>query len=142
MRKLKGNRGVGILSQTLDKFVELKYNDSEGYKELKDRVHWGNATFPTEKSFDGPFNTHAKEFGNISKTQYQQLAASLLAEPTSETIVGYETDKGRRVRYDRKNNIIVIGNRTVGGKFRINTMLRPEEGESYYNENYDRDHHG
>ena len=41
-----------------------------------------------------------------------------------------------------KNNIMAIGNCTTSGKIRINTMLRPEKGEEYYNENYDRDYNG
>lgn len=125
------------------KFQEMKYNDVESYKELKDRVVWGEAKFPSEKSFNGHFEKHAKEFvQSMTKEDYQEAAASLLAHPVNDAIIGYETDKGRRVRYDKKNNIMAIGNRTTSGKIRINTMLRPEKGEEYYNENYDRDHNG
>lgn len=128
---------------SLAKFQELKYNDVERYKELKDRVVWSEAKFPSEKSFNGHFEKHAKEFvQSMSKEDYQKAAASLLSQPVDDAIIGYETDKGRRVRYDKKNNIMAIGNRTTSGKIRINTMLRPEKGEEYYNENYDRDHNG
>lgn len=128
---------------SLAKFQELKYNDVERYKELKDRVVWSEAKFPSEKSFNGHFEKHAKEFvQNLTKEDYQKAAASLLSQPITEDVIGYETDKGRRVRYDKKNNIMAIGNRTTSGKIRINTMLRPEKGEEYYNENYDRDHNG
>ncbi len=128
---------------SLAKFQELKYNDVERYKELKDRVVWSEAKFPSEKSFNGHFEKHAKEFiQNLTKEDYQKAAASLLSQPIAEDVIGYETDKGRRVRYDKKNNIMAIGNRTTSGKIRINTMLRPEKGEEYYYENYDRDHNG
>ena len=128
---------------SLAKFQELKYNNVERYKELKDRVIWSEAKFPSEKSFNGHFEKHAKEFvQNLTKEDYQKAAASLLSQPVDDAIIGYETDKGRRVRYDKKNNIMAIGNRTTSGKIRINTMLRPEKGEEYYNENYDRDHNG
>lgn len=128
---------------SLAKFQELKYNDVERYKELKDRVVWSEAKFPSEKSFNGHFEKHAKEFvQSMSKEDYQKAAASLLSQPVDDAIIGYETDKGRRVRYDKKNNIMAIGNRTTSDKIRINTMLRPEKGEEYYNENYDRDHNG
>ncbi|MER0122416.1 hypothetical protein ABQH43_01610 [Streptococcus sp. ZJ100] len=120
------------------KFQDLKYNDVEGYKELKDRVHWKSATFPTEKSFDGHFDTHAKEFGNISRRQYQQLAAGLLAEPTSETILGYETET-RRVRYDRENNIIAVGKIGKNKNVKITTMFKPDEKEAYYYDDYKRE---
>lgn len=128
---------------SLAKFQELKYNDVERYKELKDRVIWSEAKFPSEKSFNGHFEKHAKEFvQNLTKEDYQSAAASLLSQPITEDVIGYETDKGRRVRYDKKNNIMAIGNRTASGNVRINTMLRPEKGEDYYNENYNRDHDG
>lgn len=128
---------------SLAKFQELKYNNVERYKELKDRVIWSEAKFPSEKYFNGHFEKHAKEFvQNLTKEDYQKAAASLLSQPVDDAIIGYETDKGRRVRYDKKNNIMAIGNRTTSGKIRINTMLRPEKGEEYYNENYDRDHNG
>ena len=124
-------------------FQDLKYNDVERYKELKDRVVWSEAKCPSEKSLNGHFEKHAKEFvQNMTKEDYQKAAASLLSQPVDDATVGYETEEGRRVRYDKKNNIMAIGNGTAGGKIRINTMLRPEKGEEYYNENYDRDHNG
>lgn len=54
---------------SLAKFQELKYNDVERYKELKDRVVWSEAKFPSEKSFKGHFKSHGDEFTNISKGQ-------------------------------------------------------------------------
>ncbi len=128
---------------SLAKFQELKYNDVERYKELEDRVVWSKAKFPSEKSFNGHFEKHAKEFlQSMTKEDYQKAAAILLSQPVDDAIIGYETDEGRRVRYDKKNNIMAVGNRTPRGKIRINTMLRPKKGEEYYNENYDRDHNG
>ena len=121
----------------------MKYNDVERYKELKDRVVWSEAKFPSEKSLNGHFEKHAKEFvQSMTKEDYQKAAASLLSQPVDDATVGYETEEGRRVRYDKKNNIMAIGNCTTSGKIRINTMLRLEKVEEYYNENYDRDHNG
>lgn len=121
------------------KFQEMKYNDVESYKELKDRVVWGEAKFPSEKSFNGHFKSHGSEFANISKEQYQKSAATLLAEPVSEDILGYETDN-RRVRYDRENNIIAIGKIGKNRSVKITTMFRPDEKEEYYYEDYEREH--
>lgn len=37
----------------------------------------------------------------MTKEDYQKAAASLLSQPVDAT-VGYETEEGRRVRYDKK----------------------------------------
>ncbi|WP_240915096.1 hypothetical protein [Streptococcus ruminicola] len=124
---------------SLAKFQELKYNDVERYKELKDRVVWSEAKFPSEKSFNGHFKSHGDEFTNISKGQYQKAAASLLAEPVSEDILGYDTES-RRVRYDRENNIIAIGKIGKNKNVKITTMFRPDEKEEYYYDDYEREH--
>ena len=124
---------------SLAKFQELKYNDVERYKELKDRVVWSEAKFPSEKSLNGHFKSHGSEFANIYKEQYQEAAASLLAEPVSEDILGYETDN-RRVRYDRENNIIAIGKIGKNRSVKITTMFRPDEKEEYYYDDYEREH--
>lgn len=131
-----GHRNAPI---SFAKFQEMKYNDVESYKELKDRVVWGEAKFPSEKSFNGHFKSHGSEFANISKEQYQKSAATLLAEPVSEDILGYETDN-RRVRYDRENNIIAIGKIGKNRSVKITTMFRPDEKEEYYYEDYEREH--
>ncbi len=120
---------------SLAKFQELKYNDVERYKELKDRVVWSEAKFPSEKSFNGHFKSHGDEFKNISKEQYQKAAASLLAEPVSEDILGYDTEF-RRVRYDHKNNIYALGNPKTK---RITTMFRPKGGKEYYDGEVSKD---
>lgn len=74
----------------------------------------------------------------MTQEDYQKAAASLLSQPVDDATV----EEGRRLRYDKKNNIMAIGNCTASDKIRINTMLRPEKGEEYYNENYDRDYNG
>lgn len=78
----------------------------------------------------------------MTQEDYQKATASLLSQPVDDATVGYETEEGRRLRYGKKNNIMAIGNCTASDKIRINTMLRPEKGEEYYNENYDRDYNG
>ena len=105
---------------SLAKFQELKHNDVEICKELKDRVVWSEAKFPSEKSLNGHFKFHGDEFANISKEQYQKAAASLLAEPVS----------------DHKNNIYALGNPKTK---RITTMFRPKEGKEYYDGEVSKD---
>lgn len=137
------------LSETLGKrmqvslsdFQKIKYNNSKEYKELAERAEWLQAKFPSEKSLNGHFNKHSNEFHyELTKEKYNEIASVLLSESMGNNIICYDTNSGRRVRYDKKNNIIAIGSRTSTGKVRINTLLRPKEGENYYNENHNRDH--
>ena len=138
-KKIVDVLGIEKSPISLAEFQDLKYNDVEKYKELKDRAVWSEAKFPSEKSLNGHFKSHGDEFTNISKEQYQKAAASLLAEPVSEDILGYETDN-RRVRYDRENNIIAIGKIGKNKSVKITTMFRPDEKEDYYYDDYEREH--
>lgn len=124
---------------TIAKYQRLLYNGGEEYVALKDQLKWVEAIFPSEKSFEGHYQKHRKEFPDISKEEYQQLGAKLLSRPVGSDIFGYETENGRRVRYDRGKNIFIIGNLTKSDQARINTILKPDEGEKYYHENHKRD---
>lgn len=75
----------------------------------------------------------------MTKEEYQKLASELIASPIDENILGYETEGRRRVRYDKTDNIIVIGQRNKNNQVRLNTMLKPDDGEEYYRDNYLRD---
>ena len=61
-RKIVDVLGVEKSPISLAEFQDLKYNDVERYKELKDRVVWSEAKFPSEKSLNEHFEKHAKEF--------------------------------------------------------------------------------
>lgn len=121
--------------KSFTEFVEMKYNDVEGYKILKDRTVWIQASFPSEKSFNGHYKSHGKEFGNITKEEYQKLASELLSEPVSENVLGYDTEF-RRVRYDISKNIYVLGNPKTK---KITTMFKPISGEAYYHGEKNKD---
>lgn len=116
------------MPKTFAGFYNLKYNNVEGYKELKDRIRWTKSKFPTEKSLNGHFKDHGKEFGDITIEEYQKMASDLLSKQTSDKILGYQTEL-RRVRYDIDNNIYVLGNPKV---HKINTMFKPDLGREYY----------
>ena len=120
--------GPQNMPKTFAGFYDLKYNNVEGYKELKDRIRWAKSKFPTEKSLNGHFKGHRKEFGDITIEEYQKMASDLLSKPTSDKILGYQTEL-RRVRYDIDNNIYVLGNPKV---HKINTMFKPDLGREYY----------
>lgn len=121
--------------KSLEDYIDLKYNDREGLEQLKDRARWIKAKFPSEKSFNGHFEKHSHEFGNISKSDYLKLGQELLSNPIQDNILGYDTDS-RRVRYDVKNNIYVLGN---NGKATITTMMKPDEGRAYYDREVAKD---
>lgn len=125
--------------KSLEDYIDLKYNDKEGYGQLQDQARWIKAKFPSEKSFNGHFEKHGHEFPSLTKEEYRKLASDLIASPTDENILGYETEGGRRVRYDKANNIIVIGQKNKNNQVRLNTMLKPDDGEEYYHDNYIRD---
>ncbi|HFU4173929.1 TPA: minor capsid protein [Streptococcus suis] len=125
--------------KSLEEYIDLKYNDKEGYEQLQDRARWIKVKFPSEKSFNGHFEKHGHEFPSLTKEEYQKLASELIASPSDENILGYETEGGRRVRYDKAANIIVIGQRNKNNQVRLNTMLKPDDGEEYYRDNYLRD---
>lgn len=120
--------GKDALPKTFAEFYDLKYNNSEKWLEIKDRLKWLKAGFPSEKSLNGHYETHGKEFEGLTKKEYQQLASWLLSQPESKNILGYQVTE-RRVRYDIENNIYVLGNTN---KHKIVTMFKPDEGRDYY----------
>jgi len=119
---------------SLAKFQDLKYNRGKEYQELKDLARWSQASFPTEKSFNGHFRKHSEEFGNITQAQYLELGRKLLGEPIGDNILGYDTEY-RRVRYDLEKNIFALGNNKSG---RVTTILKPEEGVNYFEQDWKR----
>lgn len=131
--------GSQNMPKTFAGFYDLKYNDVEGYKELKDRIRWAKSKFPTEKSLNGHFKDHGEEFGAKSPEEYQQLARNLLSSAVSKNIIGYDTEE-RRARFARDTGTIAIGKRHASGKVRITTMFKPDDGEEYYHEDYKKEH--
>ena len=133
-KKIVDVLGVQNAPISLAKFQDLKYNGGEGYQELKDRVRWSQASFPTEKSFNGHFRKHSEEFGNITQAQYLELGRTLLGEPIGDNVLGYDTEY-RRVRYDVEKNIFALGDNKRG---RVTTILKPEEGVNYFEQDWKR----
>ena len=133
-KKIVDVLGVQNAPISLVKFQDLKYNGGEGYQKLKDRVRWFQASFPTEKSFNGHFRKHSEEFGNITQAQYLELGRTLLGEPIGDNVLGYDTEY-RRVRYDLEKNIFALGDNKRG---RITTILKPEEGVNYFEQDWKR----
>ncbi|EMT7579088.1 polymorphic toxin MafB class 3, partial [Neisseria gonorrhoeae] len=102
---------------------------------IQDRIRWTKSKFPTEKSLNGHFKAHGKEFGDITIEDYQKMASDLLSKQTSDKILGYQTEH-RRVRYDINNNIYVLANPKT---FKIKTMFKPNLGKEYYDGEFKKD---
>ncbi|STZ93484.1 adhesin [Neisseria gonorrhoeae] len=102
---------------------------------IQDRIRWTKSKFPTEKSLNGHFKDHGKEFGDITIEDYQKMASDLLSKQTSDKILGYQTEH-RRVRYDINNNIYVLANPKT---FKIKTMFKPDLGKEYYDGEFKKD---
>lgn len=128
-----------VAPKSLESYVDMRYNKSKNYENLvqdyKDYVKWSKAEFSTKRSFDGHYRDHGKDFGDVSKEQYQKIAADLLAKPVKGDILGYDLDT-RRVRYDRESNTISIGKINQDGRLKIVTAFKPTNGEEYYHNDY------
>lgn len=133
-RDLLGKR----VPKNLADFQDVKYTEPKRWKQLKNNIKeyrkWESAKFPTQKSYEGHYVAHKAEFGEITKEQYLKIAQDVMKYPIGGNLLGYDLDNGRRVRYDIKNNIIVIGNKNG-----FTTCFRPKEGIKYYEQNKKRD---
>lgn len=133
-KKIVDVLGAQNVPVSLAKFQDLKYNRGKEYQELKDLARWSQASFPTEKSFNGHFRKHSEEFGDITQAQYLELGRKLLGEPIGDNVLGYDTEY-RRVRYDLEKNIFALGDNKRG---RVTTVLKPEEGVNYFEQDWKR----
>lgn len=79
--------------------------------------------------------THKDEYPGLSKKEYSERALSLIQKATDKNVLGYKTADGKVVRYDKKQNDIVMGKPQDG----ISTMFKPHSKEKYYKSQRDRD---
>ena len=129
---------LGSHAPSLDSFKEMKYNDSEKWIELKEsytNANWNKANFSKERLLNSHFKKHSIEFENISKEEYLRQAQHLLSQPVSERILGYDTETGRRVRYDVAKNTFAAGSDN-----KIRTFFKPNDREGYFYDNYKKDY--
>ncbi len=87
--------------KSFDKFQDLKYNNSEEWSKLKQKYRdtnsgrvWLNSEFPTEKLVIKHYNKHLKEYGDITKEEYLNMAKKLLASPVEGDIDGFKSESG------------------------------------------------
>ncbi|EHR33449.1 hypothetical protein HMPREF9709_01197 [Helcococcus kunzii ATCC 51366] len=96
---------------------------------------WNKSEFRTEKSLQGHFKSHGKEFNFKTKEEYIKSARKLLSKKIDgENIFGYETKDGRTVIYDKAKNEIAIGQNGY-----IKTFYKPTKQYDYYLEQLEKD---
>lgn len=117
--------------KTFAEFQEVKYNDSNGWTQLKTMFddirsgeRWKNANFSTEKKLKRHLEKHLHEFGEITEEDYVNIARNLLSSPVRGEIEGFTSKLGFRFRYDKDTNNFAIG-RADGY---ISTLYKPEKG--------------
>jgi len=116
-------------------FQELKYNDINGWENLKKLYSdtrsgkvWLNSTFSTEKRFKKHIEKHLNEFENITEGEYLDIARKLLASPIKDDVEGFTTKLGFVFRYNKATNDFAIG-RADGY---ISTLYRPLDGYKHW----------
>lgn len=116
-------------------FQELKYNDINGWENLKKLYSdtksgkvWLNSTFSTEKKFKKHIEKHLNEFENITEGEYLDIARKLLASPIKGDVEGFTTKLGFVFRYNKTTNDFAIG-RADGY---ISTLYRPLDGYKHW----------
>lgn len=131
--------GEKNMPDSVEDFQRIKYNNSVKYERIKKNVsdyqRWTKADFPSEKSFEGHFESHKNEFDGATKEEYRDIARDVLAQPVNDRYLGYDTEY-RRIRYDLENNIYALGNNKRG---KITTVFKPEKGVEYFEQNKKRD---
>lgn len=123
--------------KTFAEFQEVKYNDSNGWTQLKTMFddirsgeRWRNANFSTEKKLKRHLEKHLHEFGEITEYDYINIARNLLSSPIRGEIEGFTSESGFRFRYNKTKNEFALG-RPDGY---ISTLFKPDEGVEYWEE--------
>ncbi|MBR6337787.1 MAG: hypothetical protein IKR76_08660 [Ruminococcus sp.] len=86
-------------------------------------------TFRTKKQYDGHYEKHGKEFGDITKEQYLQKANDLINNTSDTVLHKTEAEDGDYIFYDTVNNEILF----LSTDGYIRTYFKPNKGIEYYN---------
>lgn len=123
------------LVKSFDEFIDLKYNNTEGYKtlvhqyrDIRSNKAWLGAEFANRKKLERHLRDHLHQYEGYTDERYVERARELLASKTSDGILGFENDLGWRFRYDVQTNDLAIGR---PGNV-ISTLFKPEDGMNYW----------
>ena len=85
--------------------------------------------FRTKKQFDGHYEKHGREFGDITQEQYLQKANDLINNDSDTILHKTEAEDGDYIYYDTVNNEILF----LSTDGYIRTYFKPSSGMDYYN---------
>ena len=89
-----------------------------------------SCTFRTKKQFDGHYEKHGKEFGDITQEEYLKKANDLINNDSDTILHKTEAEDGDQIFYDTVNNEILF----LSADGYIRTYFRPSRGIDYYND--------
>lgn len=123
------------MPKSFDKFQDMKYNNINKYEDLgllykdtKSGKVWLKSTFATEKKFKKHIDKHLKEYGDITETEYLNVARRLLASPIKGNIEGFKSELGFIFRYNSEKNDFAVGRED--GK--ISTLYKLKNGREQW----------
>ena len=87
-------------------------------------------TFRTQKQFDGHYEKHGKEFGDITQEEYLKKANDLINNDSDTILHKTEAEDGDYIFYDTVNNEILF----LSTDGYIRTYFKPNRGIDYYND--------
>ncbi|TDT45988.1 SPP1 gp7 family putative phage head morphogenesis protein [Fonticella tunisiensis] len=136
-KEILGNK----VPKSFDMFQELKYNNANEWKKLeqlysdtKSGKVWLSADFSSDKKFNMHVEKHLKEYGDITKEEYLNIARELLASPVKGDIEGFKSKLGFVFRYNKAINDFALGR--ADGK--ISTLFKPKDGYKYWVEQVEK----
>lgn len=86
-------------------------------------------TFRTQKQYDGHYEKHGAEFGDITKEEYLKKANDLINNDSDTILHKTEAEDGDYIFYDTENNEILF----LSTDGYIRTYFKPSQGIDYYN---------
>ncbi len=84
--------------------------------------------FKTQQRLDDHYIKHGREFGDISKQQYLEMAQELRDAPLSNNIIEARQVRGNLARFDKTSGAFLA----YSDNLVIQTFFRPNDGESYF----------
>lgn len=90
---------------------------SKGFKEANLDKHW---------------KKHSEEFSRITKAQYAQKALSLAQKAVGGDVLGYETEDGNIVRFEKSTKHFVSGHPSKGIFTMMNLNYKNDNGNAVY----------
>jgi pyocin large subunit-like protein len=88
----------------------------------------GGPGFRSKRQFDEHYQKHGREFGNISQTQYLELAQGLRDAPAGGPILEADKPGGIVTRFDKSHGYFGAYNADRS----IRTFFIPNDGERYF----------